>query len=177
MNVNLSRRFVFRTGTLLLAGGYLIIMGTAGYYVRFFGGEWGDVFQVFLICASLIGLAVVAASTQVRNTLRLAIVRNLYEFKYDYRDEWLRVTRELTQANADEGLGLRAIHALTDLLHANSGAYWRLSNEGVLLPMAQMKGLSDQPILTDRFAFAGRLLRKARLDHRPRRISPDILCL
>ena len=41
MNVNLSRRFVFRTGTLLLAGGYLLIMGTAGYYVRFFGGEWG----------------------------------------------------------------------------------------------------------------------------------------
>ena len=26
MNVNLSRRFVFRTGTLLLAGGYLLIM-------------------------------------------------------------------------------------------------------------------------------------------------------
>ena len=30
MNVNLSRRFVFRTGTLLLAGGYLLVMGTAG---------------------------------------------------------------------------------------------------------------------------------------------------
>ena len=61
MNVNLSRRFVFRTGTLLLAGGYLLIMGTAGYYVRFFGGEWGEVFQVFLVSAGLIGLAVVAS--------------------------------------------------------------------------------------------------------------------
>jgi putative PEP-CTERM system histidine kinase len=146
MNVNLSRRFVFRTGTLLLTGGYLLIMGTAGYYVRFFGGEWGEVFQVFLVCAALIGLAVIAVSTQVRNKLRLAIARNLYEYKYDYRDEWLRVTRELTQANVDEGLGLRAIHAFTDLLHANSGACWRLSNEGVLLPMAQVGGQWNRPL-------------------------------
>lgn len=146
MNVNLSRRFVFRTGTLLLAGGYLLIMGTAGYYVRFFGGEWGEVFQVFLVSAGLIGLAVVGVSTQVRNALRMAIERNLYEYKYDYRDEWLRVTRELTQANPDEGLGLRAIHALIDLLHATSGAYWRLSNENVLLPMAQLGGQSNGPI-------------------------------
>ncbi len=140
MNVNLSRSFVFRTGSLLLTGGYLLIMGTAGYYVRFFGGEWGDVFQVFLVCAGLIGFVVVAVSGKVRNALRMAITRNLYAFKYDYRDEWLRVTRELTQTNVDESLGTRAIHALTDLLHANAGAYWRLSNEDVLLPMAQIGG-------------------------------------
>jgi len=140
MNVNLSRRFVFRTGTLLLAGGYLLIMGTAGYYVRFFGGEWGEVFQVFLVSAGLIALAVVSVSTQVRDSLRLAIERNLYEYKYDYRDEWLRVTRELSHSNPDEQLGLRAIHALIDLLRAKSGAYWRLSNEGVLLPMTQLGG-------------------------------------
>ena len=146
MNVNLSRRFVFRTGTLLLAGGYLLIMGTAGYYVQFFGGEWGQVFQVFLISAGLIGLAVVSVSTQVRSSLRLAIERNLYEYKYDYRDEWLRVTRELTHANPDERLGLRAIHALIDLLHARSGAYWRLSNERVLLPMTQLGGQWNGPI-------------------------------
>ncbi len=145
MNVNLSRRFVFRTGTLLLAGGYLLVMGTAGYYVRFFGGEWGEVFQVFLVSAGLVGLAVIGVSAQVRSALRQAIERNLYEYKYDYRDEWLRVTRELTQANPDEELGPRAIHALVDLLHANTGAYWRMSNEGVLLPMTQLGGQWNSP--------------------------------
>jgi hypothetical protein len=80
MNVNLSRRFVFRTGTLLLAGAYLLIMGTAGYYVRFFGGQWGEVFQVFLVSAGLIGLAIIAVSTQLRNKLQVAIARNLYEY-------------------------------------------------------------------------------------------------
>jgi hypothetical protein len=83
---------------------------------------------------------VVSVSTQVRDSLRLAIERNLYEYKYDYRDEWLRVTRELSHSNPDEQLGLRAIHALIDLLRAKSGAYWRLSNEGVLLPMTQLGG-------------------------------------
>jgi putative PEP-CTERM system histidine kinase len=146
MSVNLSRRFVFRTGSLLLGGAYLLIMGTAGYYVRFFGGEWGEVFEVLLISAGLIGLAVLAASGKLRTALRNVIVRNLYEYKYDYRDEWLRVTRELTQANPDEGLGLRAIHALTDLLQANVGASWRLSAEGVLLPMAQMGRNWNEPL-------------------------------
>jgi putative PEP-CTERM system histidine kinase len=145
MNINLSRRFVFRTGTLMLAGAYLLIMGTAGYYVRIFGGEWGEVFQVFLISAGLIVLAVIAVSTQARNRLQLAIARNLFQYKYDYRDEWLRVTGELTHANADEGLGHRAVHALTDLLGAGAGAYWRLSNEGVLLPMAQIGSHWNRP--------------------------------
>ncbi|HET6471284.1 MAG TPA: XrtA/PEP-CTERM system histidine kinase PrsK [Pseudomonadales bacterium] len=145
MNVNLSRRFVFRTGSLLLAGAYLLIMGTAGYYVRFFGGEWGEVFEVFLIAAGLIGLAVLALSGRLRTLLRTAIARNLYEYKYDYRDEWLRVTRELTQSSADEGLGQRAIHTMTDLLQANAGAYWRLSPEGLLLPMAQMGRNWNEP--------------------------------
>ncbi len=146
MHVNLSRRFVFRTGTLLLAGGYLLLMGTAGYYVRYFGGEWGDVFEVFLVSASLIAFAVVAVSGRARDLLRDAIARNLFEYKYDYRDEWLRVTRELTHVDPDESLAERAIHALTDLLRANSGAYWRLSSEGTFLPMASVNGPAIQPI-------------------------------
>jgi putative PEP-CTERM system histidine kinase len=146
LHVNLSRQFVFRTGTVLLAGGYLLIMGTAGYYVRFFGGEWGAVFEVFLVTAGLLGLAILASSARLRNSLRVLIVRNLYEYKYDYRDEWLRVTRELTQSNPDESLAGRAIHALTDLVHANAGAYWRLSNEGVLLPMLQVNTRWNLPL-------------------------------
>jgi putative PEP-CTERM system histidine kinase len=146
LHVNLSRQFVFRTGTLLLAGGYLLIMGTAGYYVRFFGGEWGAVFEVFLVSAGLLGLAILASSPRIRNSLRVVMVRNLYEYKYDYRDEWLRVTRELTQTNPDESLAERAIHALTDLVHANAGAYWRLSNEGVLLPMLQVNTHWNVPL-------------------------------
>jgi putative PEP-CTERM system histidine kinase len=121
-------------------------MGTAGYYVRFFGGEWGEVFQVFLISAGLIALAVLSLSGKLRTELRGAIARNLYEYKYDYRDEWLRVTRELTQANPDEGLAQRAIRAMTDLLQANAGGYWRLSSEETLLPMAQMGRNWNEPL-------------------------------
>jgi putative PEP-CTERM system histidine kinase len=146
LHVNLSRQFVFRTGALLLAGGYLLIMGTAGYYVRFFGGEWGAVFEVFLVSAGLLGLAILASSTRLRKSLRVVMVRNLYESKYDYRDEWLRVTRELTQTNPDETLAGRAIHALSDLVHANGGAYWRLSNEGILLPMLQVNTFWNLPL-------------------------------
>ena len=146
MNLNLSRSFVFRTGTLILAGTYLLIMGTAGYYVRFFGGQWGPVFEVFLVTAALLSLMVLAASTQVRNWLRVAIARNLYEYKYDYREEWLRVTAQLTEANPDAGLAERAMRTLTDLLYANAAGYFRMSEAGVLLPEVQIGARWNAPM-------------------------------
>jgi putative PEP-CTERM system histidine kinase len=146
MNLNLSRSFVFRTGTLVLAGVYLLIMGTAGYYVRFFGGEWGAVFEVFLVTAALLTLVLLAASSQVRNWLRVAIVRNLYEYKYDYREEWLRVTGQLTEASPDAGLAERAMRTLTDLLYANAAGYFRMSDAGVLLPEAQIGARWSTPM-------------------------------
>ena len=138
MHFNVSREFVFRSGTLVIGGAYLLIMGLAGYYVRFSGGQLGDVLQVLIIAAGLIGLVLLAVSTRIRSTLRVWLLRNLYEYKYDYRDEWLRVTRELTESSPDDTLADRAIHALGELVNCTAGAYWRLSPDGTLLPVAQL---------------------------------------
>jgi len=146
LSFNLSRQFVFRSGILIAAGLYLLAMGTAGYYVRVFGGEWGSVMQTLVIVAGLMGLVVLATSTEARSWLRVRLLRNLYEYKYDYREEWLRVTRELTVAHPDESLAQRAIHALTDLVHSSTGRYYRLSEQGVLLPLAEIRSARTLPL-------------------------------
>ena len=39
--MRLSRTAAFHSATLLLAGAYLLFMSAVGYYVRYFGGDWG----------------------------------------------------------------------------------------------------------------------------------------
>jgi cell division protein FtsL len=67
---------------------------------------------VVLVAVGIIGLALLALSTTVRRRLHIALLTNLYQYKYDYRDEWLRLNKELTTLSADDSLGVRAIRAL-----------------------------------------------------------------
>jgi putative PEP-CTERM system histidine kinase len=146
LSLNLSRRFVFRTGSIVLAGSYLLVMSAAGYYVQIFGGQWADVFLVVLVAVGIIGLALLALSTTVRRRLHIALLTNLYQYKYDYRDEWLRLNKELTTLSADDSLGVRAIRALAQVITASSGGYWRLTERGVLVPCAQYRCSWGHPL-------------------------------
>ena len=51
--VRLSRKIVVHTTGLLAVGAYLLFMAAVGYYVRFFGGEWGRAFQLALVFAEI----------------------------------------------------------------------------------------------------------------------------
>jgi hypothetical protein len=52
----MSQRAVMQSATLLMVGLYLLFMAAAGYYVRFFGGEWGRALQLALLFAALLVL-------------------------------------------------------------------------------------------------------------------------
>jgi hypothetical protein len=53
----MSQRAALQSATLLIVGVYLLFMAAAGYYVRFFGGEWGRALQLALLFAALLVLA------------------------------------------------------------------------------------------------------------------------
>jgi putative PEP-CTERM system histidine kinase len=146
LSLSISRRFVFRTSSIILTGSYLLIMSAAGYYVQIFGGQWADVFLVVLIAAGAIGLSLLALSTTLRRWLRFALITNLYQYKYDYREEWLRLNKALTTLSADDSLGVRAIRALAEVISASSGGYWRLTERGLLVPCAQFRSRWNRPL-------------------------------
>jgi putative PEP-CTERM system histidine kinase len=124
LDIAVSRRMVFQSTALLTAGIYLLIVSAAGYYIRFFGGSWGGVLQTTVIFAGLLGLALVVVSGSLRARLKVFINKNFFSYRYDYREEWLRLTRELTEEHHDEGFGARAIRALGHLVEARGGGLW-----------------------------------------------------
>jgi len=129
IQLNISRKLVFHTGILVAAGFYLLLMSAAGYYIRNFAGEWGSLLRVLFWITSLILLAVLAFSGRIRSLFKLYISRNLFSSKYDYREEWMRISQTLSNPTSDESLPDRAIHALADIVDSPAGALW-LSRDG-----------------------------------------------
>jgi putative PEP-CTERM system histidine kinase len=94
-SIQVSRRAVFYSAALLLAGAYLLFIASVGYYVRYFGGDWGRALQLGLAFASVVGLLVLVLSASLRATVRVFIGKHFFSYRYDYREEWLAFTAML----------------------------------------------------------------------------------
>ena len=126
--VGVSRSMAFHTASLLGAGLYLLAMAGAGYYLRLFGGEWGDVVQTVFVFAAALGLALLMFSGTLRARLRVFLSKHFFSYRYDYREEWLKFTRTLTEGDSGTRLCERATEALARLVESPAGALWL--NEG-----------------------------------------------
>jgi putative PEP-CTERM system histidine kinase len=123
-SLQVSRQVVFHSATLLLSGGYLVLVSGLGYWVRYSGGDWGPVLQLLLLVAGVLGLAVVAFSGAVRAKLRVWVAKSFFRYRYDYRDEWLRFTAALSSSEAPGRMGETVVRALADLVESPAGGLW-----------------------------------------------------
>ena len=129
VDFQLSRAAVFHAGALLMGGGYLLLLAVGGYYVRSLGGEWGDALQVLFITVALAFLVTLVMSRRIRARIMVFISQNFFDYKYDYREEWLRMTQELANLSDEPPLRERAIRILADLVESNAGVIWIKSDQ------------------------------------------------
>jgi putative PEP-CTERM system histidine kinase len=118
-----SRRAMFHSAALFGSAIYLLAMGSAGYYLRYFGGSWGTVMQVTFLFGALLLLAGILFSGTFRAWLKVFISKHFYSYGYDYREEWMRFTRTLSAAGPN--LGERAVQAVAALVESPGGALWQ----------------------------------------------------
>lgn len=124
VHIAVSREMVFHSTALAVSGLYLLIVSAAGYYVRFFGGEWGRALQLTLLFGGLLLLLVFVFSATQRARLRVFLSKHLFPYRYDYRNEWLRFTHALSTAGGSMDLGQSVIKALADLVESSGGGLW-----------------------------------------------------
>jgi putative PEP-CTERM system histidine kinase len=130
LGIALSRRMVFHSTALMVTGVYLLFMAAAGYYVRYFGGNWGRALQVALMFAALLALGAMAFSGSIRAKLRVIVSKHFFSYRYDYRDEWLRFTQALSARGGQQELGQDVIKGLADLLESPAGSLWLRDAQG-----------------------------------------------
>ncbi len=120
LQVGVSRRVVFYSTSLLAVACYIIATAIGGYYVRRYGGDWGRVAEITLICLALLLMLLIAFSGTARSYLRVFLHKNFFSFRHDYREEWLRLTTTLS--SSDTHLPLRAVRAMAQIMDSPAGA-------------------------------------------------------
>jgi putative PEP-CTERM system histidine kinase len=145
----MSQHAALQSATLLMVGTYLLFMAAAGYYVRFFGGDWGRALQLALLFAALLGLAVLTFSGSMRARLRVQVGKHFFSYRYDYREEWLRFTATLSSQGGFAGMGRHVVRGLADMVESPSGALWLKDPSGRFFAQAAVWNLPVSPATED----------------------------
>ncbi len=122
--LQVSHNAVFFSATLLLAGAYLLLVSGLGYYVRFFGGDWGRALQLALLFGAVVLLVVLVLSGALRARLKVFVGKNFFAYRYDYREQWLRFTAALSTQGSPQEMGELVVRALADLVESPGGCLW-----------------------------------------------------
>lgn len=138
IRLNVSREAVFHTSALVITGAALLIIALAGYYVRFFGGEWGAALQTVVLAAGALGLVASIASGSVRAWLRVFVNKHFFSLRYDYRAEWLKLADTLYSASNVDTLREASIRVMADLVESPGGMLWLRNEQGVYAPAARL---------------------------------------
>ncbi len=150
-DIFISRGVVFHSVALVAVGVYLLVMAAGGYYIQMFGGDWGRVFQVLFLFGSVLLLAVILLSGQFRSRLRVLVNKHFFNYKYDYREEWLGFTKTLSSpVDANGGIHSLMLRALLDIVDSPEGVLWIGSPVGFQQQaIIGMDGYSGKIILPD----------------------------
>ncbi len=124
LNVFVSREIVLNTTAIFAGGLYLLAMAGAGYYIREFGGSWGQFGQVMFISLAVVFLFVLVSSVRLRAQIKVFLGKHFYKNKYDYRLEWLRLTEDLVESGDANSHYRTAIEAMADIVDARAGSLW-----------------------------------------------------
>ncbi len=117
-----SRAVTFQSVSLLLIGGYLVILMAAAQWLAFAGGDSSALLQLTFVAMTALVTLAIGTSRKLRGWLRVTVIKHLFQHRYDYRNEWLRFTGTIGQAGPDSPpLSERVIRALADIADSPAG--------------------------------------------------------
>ncbi|MFT5642899.1 MAG: putative PEP-CTERM system histidine kinase [Janthinobacterium sp.] len=151
LGLSVSRQMMFRSAALVGSAIYLLAMASSAYYIRYFGGAWGPVMQLVFLFGAVILLSGVLFSGTLRAKLKVLINKHFYKAIFDYRQEWLRFTRSLSEDGPD--LGERTIQAVAELVESPAGALWIRREGGRCEPVASWNMAPQKGIALPNDAF------------------------
>lgn len=100
----ISKSLAYRSFVVLFGGLSLLAVGLIGEGIKLFGDQFNTYAVAMVAFIGVLGLIVVSLSESIRRKFRLAIQRNFYGEKYDYRIEWQKFTDRITNSRSREEL-------------------------------------------------------------------------
>ena len=131
------RKIVFYSTILLGSGIYLIVMSAVGYYLKQTNSEWGEALQILFIFLALLLLAASFTSGKIRALAKVYFSKHFFHYNYDYREEWLKISKALAQLESFEDLKAFILNTLTSLVESSGGGLWIKNDQGQFILTAQ----------------------------------------
>lgn len=138
------RRGIFYTTILFGCGAYFILMALVGFYIRQFDAVWGETAQTVFIFLAVLLLVLLFTSGKIRALAKIYFNKHFFHYSYDYRDEWLKLSKALASLESLEDLKQFVIITLADLVESSGGGLW-LRNDAGNYYLAQQYNLGFEP--------------------------------
>ncbi|MGY5450718.1 XrtA/PEP-CTERM system histidine kinase PrsK [Agarivorans sp. MS3-6] len=118
--IYISRDVIYHSTLLVVAGGYLLVMALVGYYIRYAGGDWGNIAQNGFFALSVLILVSLFLSERLRKKLKVQITKHFFANKYEYREEWMKFAAVLEEDGISPyAIALKAINQPFDCRYAS----------------------------------------------------------
>ncbi|MBD9360666.1 XrtA/PEP-CTERM system histidine kinase PrsK [Methylomonas fluvii] len=124
------RKTIFYSTILLGCGIYLILMSFAGFYIKRANTEWGEAAQTLFIFLAILLLIIPFTSGKIRAISKVYFSKHFFHYSYDYREEWLKISKSLAKLESLEELKGFIITTLTDLVESAGGGLWLKNDQG-----------------------------------------------
>jgi putative PEP-CTERM system histidine kinase len=119
-----SRAVLQGSVTVLLAGGYLFVVGVLAQIVAHFGGAGSIQSQAFLVLLGTAVLAVLLISDRFRQLLQQFVSRHFKRPQHDFRKIWTITAQHMSSALNQEGLCTAAAKLISETFDVLSVTTW-----------------------------------------------------
>jgi len=144
VELHVSRQAVTTSATFLGAGIYLLATAFAASLIQLGQFEGVSLILVTTVVLSLVALTLVLLSKKFRAKLRVSISKHFFNFKYDYRVEWLKFTRTL--ACDIDAAPDAIVQGFIDIVDSNAGILWGKDKNGGYTQLASSVEILDTGI-------------------------------
>lgn len=144
VRIQVSRQAAFKSVVLFAVGVYLVMLGLLGEGMQHFGTFFPRTVTISLAFLFGIALLILLLSERVKREVKVALHKNFFQHKHDYRTQWLRFTEQLSTSRSGEELLQRILVAYCDifgidgsalfLMEENRGGYCLLAEHEMELP-------------------------------------------
>jgi len=114
------------TVTVLLAGGYLFVIGLLAQLIALLGGAGSFKTQAFLVLLGVVVLAVLLLSERFRQKIQRFVSRHFKRPQHDFRKVWLLFTERMSGVLDRDAVCAAAAKLISETFNVLSVTIWRV---------------------------------------------------
>lgn len=122
VHIQVSRQAAFKSVVLIAVGIYLVMLGLLGEGMQYFNVSFQRTVTISFGFLVGIVLLILLLSERFRREVKVALHKNFYQHKHDYRTQWLRFTEQLATSRTGDELLRRILAAYCDIFGISGAA-------------------------------------------------------